>query len=306
MGLAAPTPNFDPDNVNVNPEPSHACGRAHRDTAPDAIDAIAKELLSDRRRSSPSNTAIGVALENGRLRLLRTNLGMNGMEFTYTDECGRNFLRLAASTRNYAVVKLIYTKFSTCRLFQVDTLDGRRATALNFACRYLSYQADMAIIVVLLDAGVDPTLKDIDGLAPLMRARYVSPGLWDAHVRPIFAARRIIIPATVDNTRSTLLSNPGAGNLQAFRAFLEGSLDPIDPEADRYNGSTLLWQAIFLEHSHGRNFVEYLIPGSQHFLSATKQQVRMCAQLAVDRNSLETLRSSPTLESTSIPGASGA
>lgn len=231
-----------------------------------------------------------VAIENGRLRLLRTYLGMNGLDFTYTDECGRNFLRLAASKRNYAVVKLIYTKFSTCRSFQIDTLDGGQATALHFACRYLSYQADMAIIVVLLDAGADPTLKDIDGLTPLIRARYASPGLWDAHVRPIFAARRIIIPATVDNARPTLLSILRAGNLQAFRALLEGSLDPIDPESDRYNGSTLLWQAIFPEHSHSRNFVEYLLPGSQHFLSATKQQGRMCAQRDVDRNSLETLQ----------------
>lgn len=262
--------------------------RAHSDTALDAIDAIAKELMADRRRPRPSNTAIGVAIANGRLSLLRTYLQVNGLDFTYTDEFGRNFLHLAASTRNHAVVQVIYNEFSAYPSFRIDALDGGGATALHLACRYLSYQEGVATIIFLLEAGADPTLKDSDDFTPMMRARCASPELWDAHIKPIFAAYRIVIPVTVDTPRPTLLSTLRAGNLEAFKVLLESLPDPLDPETDRYNGSTLLWQAIFLEYSHGRDYVEHLLPRSQHFLSTTTHHT--CAHLAVDRNSLETLQ----------------
>lgn len=112
------------------PEHSHACGRAHSDTALDAIDAVAKEL-ADPRRSNPSNIAIGFAIENGRLSLLKTYLEGNGLDFTYTDECGRNLLHLPTSTRDYAVFELIYDEFSTSRSFQTDTPNGSRAYSLH-------------------------------------------------------------------------------------------------------------------------------------------------------------------------------
>lgn len=255
----------------------------------EVVDGVASELLAGRRGLVPSNKAVALAIRQGRTSLLETFVKAHSLDCSYKDEHGRNFLHLAASTGNHLVVQLIFQQLAHSQNFDIDSLDNYKASALHLACRYLSMEAHVEAVVFLLDSGADFSLEDEDGLTAVAIARSASPGLWTTHVMPVFAAKRITILETPENSRPMLLSTLQTGDFSAIEAALSGTSGPLHPETDTYTGYTLLYRAIELQ-SHDTSLLALLLPRSEHFLSAKCNLGRTCAHLAILKGSQEALR----------------
>ncbi|KAG8163181.1 hypothetical protein KVR01_007659 [Diaporthe batatas] len=254
------------------------------------IDSVAAVLLADGRNPKPSNEAISVAINQGRIGLLETFLKWNNLDLLYVDEHGRNFLHLAASMGNLPVVKLVLGQFSRPQSFQIDSRDNHRATALHLACRYLSEEAQVETIEFLLSEGADPSLEDGEGFSAMARAKHASPNLWASHIRAAFESKGVTIDETSRILKSTILSALHTESIAVFERELNSSSGPLDPEIDIYTGETLLWRVIKQENPRNVELLKLFLPRSARFLSASCNNGRTCAHLAVLRSCSDTLQ----------------
>ena len=259
------------------------------DSYSDEIDTIANVLISDRRKPKASNRSVTLAIQESKPQLL-TIFVHAGLDHSYADEHGRNFLHLAAIKGDYVIIKHIYDDLVVRPSFSINRLDNYKASALHAACMNLS-DAHGQTIAFLLEMGADPLLKDQLGFTPIKRAESASSDLWASQIKALFEP---YVKSTdfdsVDTSKPTVENFMRLADVDALEAMIKRSDDPLDPETDQYTLSTILHRAIKMPDEFSTDFLRLLLPRSKNFINATDSSGRTCVHFAVLQHS------SPNLE----------
>jgi len=257
---------------------------------PDDIEDIARVLLEDHRKPKVSHNAIALAIEDCRPKLLQIFVEA-ALDHTYLDDHGRNFLHLAATAGDCAIVELIYDRLCTQSPFDIDLLDKYKASALHSACRHLT-DAHVQTIEFLLKKGADPSRQDQQGFTASRRAQSASPRLWASHVRSLFdsgsGSDTVNDQGSISASIDSVLRS---ADIDALKTIVDRSNDPLDVEVDPYTLSTVLHLTVdsSLPDDVRCSCLRLLLPRCKQLVNETDSLGRTCAHTAVLQQSLACL-----------------
>jgi serine/threonine-protein phosphatase 6 regulatory ankyrin repeat subunit B len=138
----------------------NACREGHLDVVGLLLEYMGKEGLE--HRDSMGRTALNNAAAEGHEEVVALVLS-RGARIDSRDENGATPLMLASSGARMGVVQMLLHNMGGQGLEITDT-SGR--TALHLAARYRAFEDRLEVVRCLLLAGVDPTIRDDEGMTP--------------------------------------------------------------------------------------------------------------------------------------------